>query len=108
MKYRLSIYRHRQRPKDCHLRVALLQLIYIYVFEFTIFNLFSQNNKTDFNLKMVLGDLGRRISSAISRLQRETVINEQILNDTLGDISRALLEADVNIHLVKQLRENVK
>ena len=32
----------------------------------------------------------------------------QVLNSTLNEVCRALLEADVNIRLVKQLRENVK
>jgi signal recognition particle subunit SRP54 len=57
---------------------------------------------------MVLGDLGRRLLSALHPLRNATVVNEQVLNNTLGEICRALLEADVNVHLVKQLRENVK
>jgi len=58
--------------------------------------------------KMVLADLGRRLSSALRNLSNATIINEQVLNEALGEICRALLEADVNVHLVKQLRENVK
>ena len=57
---------------------------------------------------MVLADLGRRLSSALRNLNNATVINEQALNDVLGEVCRALLEADVNVHLVKQLRENIK
>ncbi|CAF1314832.1 unnamed protein product [Rotaria sordida] len=57
---------------------------------------------------MVLGDLGQRLSSALRQLSKETVINEKVFDDTLGKICRALLEADVNIRLVKRLRENVK
>jgi signal recognition particle subunit SRP54 len=57
---------------------------------------------------MVLADLGRRLSSALRNLNNATIINEQVLNEALGEICRALLEADVNVHLVKQLRENVK
>jgi signal recognition particle subunit SRP54 len=57
---------------------------------------------------MVLGDLGRRLLSALHPLRNATVVNEQVLNNTLGEICRALLEADVNVHLVKQLRENIK
>jgi signal recognition particle subunit SRP54 len=57
---------------------------------------------------MVLADLGRRLSSALRNLSNATIINEQVLNEALGEICRALLEADVNVHLVKQLRENVK
>jgi signal recognition particle subunit SRP54 len=57
---------------------------------------------------MVLGDLGNRLSSIFSQLGNATVINEEILNATLADICKALLAADVNVHLVKQLRENVR
>ena len=32
----------------------------------------------------------------------------QVLQSMLGEICRALLEADVNIRLVKKLRENVR
>ncbi|CAF3374298.1 unnamed protein product [Rotaria sp. Silwood1] len=56
---------------------------------------------------MVLADLGRRLSSALRNLSNATIINEQVLNEALGEICRALLEADVNVRLVKQLRENV-
>jgi signal recognition particle subunit SRP54 len=57
---------------------------------------------------MVLADLSHRLRSALSSLNKATVINEQILNETLGEICKALLEADVNVHLVKQLRDNIK
>ncbi len=57
---------------------------------------------------MVLVDLGRRLSSALQNLSNATIINEQVFNEVLGEICRALLEADVNVRLVKQLRENVK
>lgn len=85
---------------------------------------------------MVLADLGRKITSALRSLSNATIINEevtfyqdqnrqqvavlfgseprlhpvslQVLNAMLKDVCAALLEADVNIKLVKQLRENVK
>lgn len=57
---------------------------------------------------MVLADLGRKITTAIRSLNSATVINEEVLDAMLKEISRALLEADVNFRLVKQLRENVK
>ncbi|CAF4641658.1 unnamed protein product, partial [Rotaria magnacalcarata] len=56
---------------------------------------------------MVLADLGRRLSTALRNLSNATIINEQVLSEALGEICRALLEADVNVRLVKQLRENV-
>nr|CAG4648575.1 EOG090X03VW [Polyphemus pediculus] len=57
---------------------------------------------------MVLADLGRKITSALRSLSNATVINEEVLNGMLKEICAALLEADVNIRLVKQLRENVR
>nr|CAG4640758.1 EOG090X03VW [Eulimnadia texana] len=57
---------------------------------------------------MVLADLGRKITSALKSLSNATVINEEVLNSMLKEICAALLEADVNIRLVKQLRENVR
>lgn len=57
---------------------------------------------------MVLADLGRKITSALKSLSNATIINEEVLNNMLKDICAALLEADVNIRLVKQMRENVR
>ncbi|XP_022106982.1 signal recognition particle 54 kDa protein-like isoform X2 [Acanthaster planci] len=57
---------------------------------------------------MVLADLGRKITSALKSLSNATIIDEDVLNSMLSEVCRALLEADVNIRLVKQLRENVK
>lgn len=57
---------------------------------------------------MVLADLGRKITSALRSLGNATIINEDVLNSLLKEVCTALLEADVNIRLVKQLRENVK
>ncbi|KAJ4918444.1 hypothetical protein JOQ06_000754 [Pogonophryne albipinna] len=57
---------------------------------------------------MVLADLGRKITSALRSLSNATIINEEVLNAMLKEVCAALLEADVNIRLVKQLRENVK
>lgn len=77
---------------------------------------------------MVLADLGRKITTALHSLSKATIINEevghtfvivlisvfhstftfQVLNAMLKEVCTALLEADCNIRLVKQLRENVK
>lgn len=57
---------------------------------------------------MVLADLGRKITSALKSLSNATVINEEVLNAMLKEICAALLEADVNVQLVKRLRENIK
>ena len=57
---------------------------------------------------MVLADLGRRIRDAINKLGQATIINEDELNIMLREVCSALIESDVNVRLVKQLRENVK
>ena len=57
---------------------------------------------------MVLADLGRKINAALLSLNKATIINEEVLSNMLKDVQRALLEADVNIRLVKQLRENIR
>lgn len=57
---------------------------------------------------MVLADLGRKITHALKSLSNATIINEEVLNGMLKEICAALLEADVNVKLVKKLRENVK
>jgi len=57
---------------------------------------------------MVLADLGRKINNALRSLSNATVIDEAVLQSMLSEIVRALLEADVNIKLVKKLRENVR
>jgi len=57
---------------------------------------------------MVLADLGRRIRVAIGRLGQATIVNEEELNELLKEVCAALIESDVNILLVKQLRENIR
>lgn len=57
---------------------------------------------------MVLADLGRKITAALHSLGKATVIDEEVLNGMLKEICAALLESDVNIMLVKKLREGVK
>lgn len=57
---------------------------------------------------MVLADLGRKITTALRSLSNATIINEEVLNSMLKEICSALLEADVNVRLVKGLRENVR
>jgi signal recognition particle subunit SRP54 len=56
---------------------------------------------------MVLADLGRKITSALRSLGNATIINQDVLDTLLREVCKALIESDVNIRLVKQLRENV-
>lgn len=57
---------------------------------------------------MVLADLGRKITNALRSLGNATIIDQDVLESLLKEICKALLEGDVNIRLVKQLRENVR
>ena len=62
---------------------------------------------------MVLAELGGKLRESIRKLQLSSTTTEQSLTKTdidniLSEISRALIESDVNIKLVFQLRENVK
>ncbi|KAI5799294.1 SRP54-type protein [Peziza echinospora] len=57
---------------------------------------------------MVLADLGKRITSAVSGLTRSEVVDEKALDGMLKEICAALLEADVNVKLVMNLRKSIK
>ncbi|KAM0789152.1 hypothetical protein ACM66B_000003 [Microbotryomycetes sp. NB124-2] len=57
---------------------------------------------------MVLADLGRKLNGAIAALSASSAIDEQALDAALKTISAALLESDVNVRLVKTLRDRVK
>ena len=71
--------------------------------------IYSENvTDTQPDLTMVLADLGRKITNALNSLGKATVIDEDVLNAMLKEICTALLESDVNIRLVKQLKDNVK
>ena len=56
---------------------------------------------------MALQALGTKISAALQRLVRSDDVDNDAVKAALQDISRALLEADVNIKLVSQLSKNV-
>eukprot|EP00037_Helgoeca_nana_P001667 m.28489 g.28489 ORF g.28489 m.28489 type:complete len:532 (+) comp12023_c1_seq1:50-1645(+) len=57
---------------------------------------------------MVLGDLGKRITAAVKKMSSNPVFDEEVLNDMLKEIAMALMAADVNVKLVKTLRDNIK
>lgn len=57
---------------------------------------------------MVLTDLSRKLTSALHTLSRETVIDQNAVDRMLKDICVALMESDVNVKLVQQLRNGVK
>ncbi|KAJ3150203.1 Signal recognition particle [Geranomyces variabilis] len=57
---------------------------------------------------MVLADLGRKINGALKSLTAESVIDEKVLDNILREVCAALLESDVNVRLVQNLRKNIK
>ena len=57
---------------------------------------------------MVLQELGGKLTAALHRMQSVTVISEEVLNGMLKEISAALLEADVNVKVVMELRKAIK
>ncbi|THH20681.1 hypothetical protein EW146_g733 [Bondarzewia mesenterica] len=57
---------------------------------------------------MVLADLGRKLNAALSSLNRAPVVDEKVLDALLKEVCNALLESDVNVKLVAQLRSKVK
>mmetsp|Transcript_13918 Transcript_13918/g.13911 ORF Transcript_13918/g.13911 Transcript_13918/m.13911 type:complete len:502 (+) Transcript_13918:12-1517(+) len=56
---------------------------------------------------MVLGELGTKISNALRKLQNATIIDEEVLKECLGEVTKALLQSDVNVNYVKRLRDQV-
>jgi len=52
--------------------------------------------------------LGKKLASALHSLSTEAVIDEKVLDGILKEVCKALLESDVNVKLVQQLRQNIK
>jgi len=57
---------------------------------------------------MVLEGLGRSLRNALSRITGANNIDEQLIEDVVKDLQRALLQADVNVQLVLQLTKKIK
>nr|XP_031859977.1 signal recognition particle protein SRP54 [Kwoniella shandongensis]KAA5527049.1 signal recognition particle protein SRP54 [Kwoniella shandongensis] len=57
---------------------------------------------------MVLADLGARLHGALNQLSRASVIDDTVIHALLKELCAALLESDVNVKLVSQLRTKVK
>ncbi|RLO10898.1 hypothetical protein DYB28_009477, partial [Aphanomyces astaci] len=53
---------------------------------------------------MVLAELGTRLQNALGKLNRSSTVDDEMLNTILKEICGALLESDVNVRLVQQLR----
>ena len=57
---------------------------------------------------MVLTELGSKLRTTLSKLHSTTVVTDDLLKSTLSEICRALIESDVNIKLVSQIKKNIK
>ncbi|XP_048133064.1 signal recognition particle 54 kDa protein 2-like isoform X3 [Rhodamnia argentea] len=57
---------------------------------------------------MVLAQLGGTITRAIQRMRNATIIDENVLNECLTEIYRALLLADVQFQLVRNMQNNIR
>ncbi|ONK81618.1 uncharacterized protein A4U43_C01F31160 [Asparagus officinalis] len=57
---------------------------------------------------MVLGQLGGSISRALQQMSNATIIDEKVLSDCLNEISRALLQSDVQFKMVRDMQTNIK
>jgi signal recognition particle subunit SRP54 len=57
---------------------------------------------------MVLAELGGKIRQSLNKLMSSSQLDAQGHDALLLSIARALIEADVNVNVVVQLRTNVK
>lgn len=57
---------------------------------------------------MVLADLGGKISDAITKMASAVVIDDKAVETMVGAIALALLQGDVDVHLVKQMKTNIQ
>lgn len=55
----------------------------------------------------MLAELGRKITGALHKLNKTTVIDEQAVQDCLKEICNALIASDIDIKYVFKLRENI-
>mmetsp|Transcript_2391 Transcript_2391/g.5519 ORF Transcript_2391/g.5519 Transcript_2391/m.5519 type:complete len:515 (+) Transcript_2391:60-1604(+) len=57
---------------------------------------------------MVLTELGQKITGAFRKLNAAAIIDDDLLDEVLKDIASALLQADVNVRYVSELRSQVR
>ena len=57
---------------------------------------------------MVLAELGSKITSALRNLNDVTIVDEEVITKLIKELQRALLQADVNIMIVKRITTNLK
>lgn len=57
---------------------------------------------------MVLSELGDTLASIYSQLSNTLIVNDEILQNSLKELTKALLQADVGVRIVADFRDNVK
>lgn len=57
---------------------------------------------------MVLAELGQRIGQALNKMSAKSMLGEEDVKELLNEIAQALLQADVNINIVKKLQISIK
>lgn len=57
---------------------------------------------------MVLGDLGTKLTAALQKLNARTIIDDEAIDAYLKELATALLEADVNVRFVSELRTRIR
>lgn len=57
---------------------------------------------------MVLKKLGSALHNAVRKLLRSSIVDEKAVKELVQDLQRALLQADVNVHLVMQLTKRIE
>tara|TARA_Y100000310_G_C20695989_1_gene825766 strand:- start:3794 stop:5158 length:1365 start_codon:yes stop_codon:yes gene_type:complete len=57
---------------------------------------------------MVLNKLGESLKNSLQKIAKSIFVDEKLLNELIKDIQRALLESDVNVHLVFDLTKRIK
>jgi len=65
-------------------------------------------HRTASSQNMVLKDLGKKITGALKKLSEVPVIDEEVLKELLKEIGNALMQADVHISTVMELRKSIK
>ena len=56
----------------------------------------------------MLAELGRKLRDSLRKLHSSSSVTQNELNALLNEISRALIEADVNVKIVMKLRDSIK
>jgi signal recognition particle subunit SRP54 len=56
---------------------------------------------------MVLGELGSALAGALRKLGEHTVVDEEVMEACLKEVTKALLQADVNVQYVVQMKKNI-